>query len=586
MHYSALLAQRAGFRALYLSGAGVANASDLPDLGITSLNDVCEDVPPHRRRDRAAAARRRRYRLGRRVQHRPHHGELISCRRRRACILRTRCRRSAAVTVRQGAGVGADEMVDRIKAAVDGRIDDSVRHHGAHRRACGRRAGCRDRARRSATSTAGADMIFAEALTTLDEYREFTRRRSASAREHHRVRQDAAVYDRCRAGVEVGVGLVPIPAVGVPRDEPRCGTKVYRTLRDRRARRKAWSMRCRRAPSSTKCSAITNTRETRRAVQSRHDRGLSGSERRNMSMNEPALAAPSRRSPSRCPAWPAGNTASVHRRGAPATTCTIAAMTSSRSPKLPSSRRSLTCSIHGKLPNHSELVGVSRRSSNALRGIAACGARGAGAAARRQSSDGRDANRASRRSGCVLPEKEDHNLAGARDIADRLDRLHSARCCCYWYHYSHSGTAHRGRDRGRFGRRAFPASCCTANGSRQLVGARDAYLAHSVRRARVQRLDLRRPRHRRAPDRTCIRASPARSARCAGRSTAAPTRWRFEIQERYDTPGSGGARISAARVASKEVIIGFGHPVYTISDPRNQVIKEVARRLSAEAAAT
>jgi methylisocitrate lyase len=43
--YSALLAQRAGFRALYLSGAGIANASfGLPDLGITSLNDVCEDV--------------------------------------------------------------------------------------------------------------------------------------------------------------------------------------------------------------------------------------------------------------------------------------------------------------------------------------------------------------------------------------------------------------------------------------------------------------------------------------------------------------------------------------------------------------
>src|ERR671921_2862186 len=43
--YSALLAERAGFRALYVSGAGVANASfGLPDLGMTSLNDVCEDV--------------------------------------------------------------------------------------------------------------------------------------------------------------------------------------------------------------------------------------------------------------------------------------------------------------------------------------------------------------------------------------------------------------------------------------------------------------------------------------------------------------------------------------------------------------
>src|ERR1043165_2821 len=43
--YTALLAERAGFRAIYLSGAGVANASfGLPDLGVTTLNDVCEDV--------------------------------------------------------------------------------------------------------------------------------------------------------------------------------------------------------------------------------------------------------------------------------------------------------------------------------------------------------------------------------------------------------------------------------------------------------------------------------------------------------------------------------------------------------------
>ena len=56
----------------------------------------------------------------------------------------------------------------------------------------------------------------------------------------------------------------------------------------------------------------------------------------------------------------------------------------------------------------------------------------------------------------------------------------------------------------------------------------------------------------------------------------------LEIQERYDTPDEADADIRK-RVASKEVIIGFGHPVYTVSDPRNQVIKEVARRLSAEA---
>src|ERR1700760_761171 len=63
--YSALLAERSGFRAIYVSGAGVANASfGLPDLGMTSLNDVCEDVR------RITAAGRRRYGLGRSVQYR------------------------------------------------------------------------------------------------------------------------------------------------------------------------------------------------------------------------------------------------------------------------------------------------------------------------------------------------------------------------------------------------------------------------------------------------------------------------------------------------------------------------------------
>jgi 2-methylcitrate synthase len=56
----------------------------------------------------------------------------------------------------------------------------------------------------------------------------------------------------------------------------------------------------------------------------------------------------------------------------------------------------------------------------------------------------------------------------------------------------------------------------------------------------------------------------------------------FEVQQRYATPDEAEADIQR-RVAAKEVIIGFGHPVYTVSDPRNRVIKEVARRLSAEA---
>jgi 2-methylcitrate synthase len=59
----------------------------------------------------------------------------------------------------------------------------------------------------------------------------------------------------------------------------------------------------------------------------------------------------------------------------------------------------------------------------------------------------------------------------------------------------------------------------------------------------------------------------------------------FEIQQRYESPEQAESDIRA-RVASKEVIIGFGHPVYTVSDPRHQVIKEVARQLAKESGDT
>jgi 2-methylcitrate synthase len=59
----------------------------------------------------------------------------------------------------------------------------------------------------------------------------------------------------------------------------------------------------------------------------------------------------------------------------------------------------------------------------------------------------------------------------------------------------------------------------------------------------------------------------------------------FEVQQRYDNPDEAEADIRR-RVESKEVIIGFGHPVYTVADPRNEVIKDVARRLSQDAGNT
>ncbi len=118
--YSALLAQRAGFRAIYLSGAGVANASfGLPDLGITSLNDVCEDVrritgatelPLLVDADTGWGAA---FNIARTVR------ELIARRRRPACTSKTRSQAKRCGHRPGKELVAADEMVDRIKAAVD-----------------------------------------------------------------------------------------------------------------------------------------------------------------------------------------------------------------------------------------------------------------------------------------------------------------------------------------------------------------------------------------------------------------------------------------------------------------------------------
>lgn len=171
--YSALLAQRAGFRAIYLSGAGVANASfGLPDLGITSLNDVCEDV----RRIASATD------LPLLVDADTGWGTAFNIARTSRDLVRSgaagmhledqvqakRCGHRPGKAL-----VSAAEMVDRLKAAVDGRPDPAfviMARTDAH--AVEGQAAAVERALRYVE--AGADMIFAEALATLEEYRQFT----------------------------------------------------------------------------------------------------------------------------------------------------------------------------------------------------------------------------------------------------------------------------------------------------------------------------------------------------------------------------------------------------------------------------
>jgi methylisocitrate lyase len=172
--YSAMLAAGAGFRAVYLSGAGVANASfGLPDLGVTSLNDVCEDAA------RITAATD----LPLLVDADTGWGAAFSIARATRDLIRAgaagmhledqvqakRCGHRPGKEL-----VAAAEMADRIRAAVDARTDDGfvlMARTDAH--AVEGLQAAIDRS--EAYVAAGAVMIFAEALTTLEEYRQFTR---------------------------------------------------------------------------------------------------------------------------------------------------------------------------------------------------------------------------------------------------------------------------------------------------------------------------------------------------------------------------------------------------------------------------
>jgi 2-methylcitrate synthase len=179
--------------------------------------------------------------------------------------------------------------------------------------------------------------------------------------------------------------------------------------------------------------------------------------------------------------------------------------------------------------------------------------------------------------GCVLPEEEKQPILGARHIADRLiASLGSA--LLYWYHYSHNGrriecetdddsigghflTLLHGKAAPEIWVRAMHTSLilyaehefnASTFAGRVIAGTgSDMYSAITGAIGA-----LRGPKH-------------------GGANEAA-----FGIQSRYDTPDEAEADIRARVLEKKEVIIGFGHPVYTIADPRNKVIKAVAKRLA------
>jgi 2-methylcitrate synthase len=178
--------------------------------------------------------------------------------------------------------------------------------------------------------------------------------------------------------------------------------------------------------------------------------------------------------------------------------------------------------------------------------------------------------------GCVAPEKDDHNPAGARDIADRLMASQGS-MLLYWHHFANNGKRievetdddsvgghllhllHGKEPSGAFVRamhislnlyaeHEFNASTFA---TRVIAGTGSDFYSAIVGAIGA----LRGPKHGGANE------------------------FSFEVQSRYTSSEEAEADIRK-RLTAKEVIIGFGHPVYTVADPRNKIIKDVAWRLS------
>jgi 2-methylcitrate synthase len=181
--------------------------------------------------------------------------------------------------------------------------------------------------------------------------------------------------------------------------------------------------------------------------------------------------------------------------------------------------------------------------------------------------------------GCLLPEAHDHHHPGARDIADRL-MASLGSMLLYWHHFAQNGRR------------------IDVETDDETIGGHFLHLLHGRKpseshvRAMHTSLNLYAEHEFNASTFTA-RAIAGTGADMYSAITGAIGALRgpkhgganevaFEIQKRYGGPDEAEADIRR-RVAAKEVVIGFGHPVYTIADPRNKVIKEVARRLSRDA---
>ena len=175
--------------------------------------------------------------------------------------------------------------------------------------------------------------------------------------------------------------------------------------------------------------------------------------------------------------------------------------------------------------------------------------------------------------GCVLPETHDHNPPGARDIADRL-MASLGSILLYWHHFAHNGRRIEVETNDEsIG--AHSCICCTAGrpAAAHLRAMHTSLILYAEHEFNASTFTARSIAGTGADMYSAITGAigALRGPKHGGANEVA-----FEIQKRYGDADEAEADIRR-RIAAKEVVIGFGHPVYTVADPRNQVIKEVAR---------
>ncbi len=181
--------------------------------------------------------------------------------------------------------------------------------------------------------------------------------------------------------------------------------------------------------------------------------------------------------------------------------------------------------------------------------------------------------------GTALPEREAHDAAGARDIADRL-LASLGSMLLYWQHWSRNGKridVETDDDSigGHF-LRLLHGKSPPPSWVRAMHTSLNLYAEHEFNASTFAARVIA------GTGSDMYSAITGAIGALRGPKHGGANEVSFEIQKRYDTPDEAEADIRR-RVEAKEVIIGFGHPVYTIADPRNRIIKDVARKLSQDA---